>query len=121
MRTAPWSTWASATPFRPATPPTARAPASRCLGEDGVIVLDMDNKDSFLFTDKGVPHAYVPDHYVDALFMQSNSSGDWAMGEYWGPIANETRSWFDHLSAGTPCSHTTVKGRPPHRGGNPGH
>ena len=79
------------------------------LGEDGVIVLDMDNKDSFLFTDKGVPHAYVPDHYVDALFMQSNSSGDWAMGEYWGPIANETRSWLDHLAAGTTCSHTTVR------------
>ncbi|MFQ6027632.1 MAG: Gfo/Idh/MocA family protein [Dehalococcoidia bacterium] len=79
------------------------------LGEDGVIILDMDNKDSFLFTDKGVPHAYVPDHDVTALFMQSNSSGDWAMGEYWGPIANETRSWLDHLAAGTPCSHTTVR------------
>ena len=79
------------------------------LGEEGVIILDMDNKDSFLFTDKGVPHAYVPDHVVNALFMQSNSSGDWAMGEYWGPIANETRSWLDHLAAGTPCSHTTAQ------------
>ena len=45
------------------------------LGEDGVILLDMDNKDSSLFTDKGVPHTYVPDHEVSALFMQSNSSG----------------------------------------------
>ncbi len=79
------------------------------LGEDGVIILDMDNKDSFLFADKGVPHAYVPDHDVSALFMQSNSSGDWAMGEYWGPISNETRSWLDHLAAGTPCSHTTAR------------
>lgn len=79
------------------------------LGEDGVIILDMDNKDSFLFTDKGVPHAYVPDHNVNALFMQSNSSGDWAMGDYWGPIANETRSWLDHLAVGTPSSHTTAQ------------
>lgn len=79
------------------------------LGEEGVIILDIDNKDSFLFTDRGVPHAYVPDHNVNALFMQSNSSGDWAMGEYWGPIANETRSWLDHLAAGTPSSHTTVR------------
>ena len=78
------------------------------LGDEGVIILDMDNKDSFLFTDKGVPHAYVPDHTVNALFMQSNSSGDWAMNEYWGPIANETRSWLDHLATGTPISHTTV-------------
>ena len=59
------------------------------LGDEGVIILDMDNKDSF-------------------LFMQSNSSGDWAMNEYWGPIANETRSWLDHLATGTPISHTTV-------------
>ena len=79
------------------------------LGDEGVIILDMDNKDSFLFTDVGVPHAYVPDHNVNALFMQSNSSGDWAMGEYWGPIANETRSWLDHLAAGTPISHTTAR------------
>jgi predicted dehydrogenase len=79
------------------------------LGEEGVIILDADNKDSFLFTDRGVPHPYVPGHNVNALFMQSNSSGDWAMGEYWGPIANETRSWLDHLAAGTPCSHTTAR------------
>jgi len=27
------------------------------LGTEGVILLDMDNKDSVLFTDQGVPHA----------------------------------------------------------------
>ncbi len=82
------------------------------LGEDGAILLDVDNKDSLLFTDKGVPHAYVPDHHVNLLFMQSNSSGDWAMGDYWGPIANETRSWLDHLATGSPCVHTTaIEGR----------
>jgi predicted dehydrogenase len=40
--------------------------------------------------------------------MQSNSSGDWAMGDYWGPIANETRSWLDHLATGAPIVHTTA-------------
>ncbi|MFP6889626.1 MAG: Gfo/Idh/MocA family oxidoreductase [Nitrospinota bacterium] len=78
------------------------------LGEEGVILLDMDNKDSVLFTDNGVPHAYVPDHTVNMLFMQSNSSGDWALGEFWGPIANETRSWLDHLATGIPSAHTTA-------------
>ena len=62
-----------------------------------------------LFTDRGVPHAYVPGHKVDMLFMQTNSSGDWAMGDFWGPIANETRSWLDHLVTGGPCPHTTVR------------
>jgi predicted dehydrogenase len=79
------------------------------LGDEGVILLDMDNKDSVLFTDNGVPHAYVPDHTVNMLFMQSNSSGNWAVGDYWGPIANETRSWLDHLATGRPCPHTTAQ------------
>ena len=78
------------------------------LGQEGVILLDADNKDSLLFTDNGVPHAYVPDHNVNLLFMQTNSSGDWALGEFWGPIANETRSWLDHLATGSPCAHTTL-------------
>jgi len=79
------------------------------IGQDGVILLDTDNKDSVLYTDKGVPHAYVPGHDANMLFMQTNSSGDWAMGEYWGPISNETRGWLDHLSTGKPCNHTTAK------------
>ena len=79
------------------------------LGTEGVILLDMDNKDSVLFSDQGVPHAYVPGHAAKMLFMQSNSSGDWAMGDYWGPIANETRSWLDHLLTGRPCPHTTAR------------
>jgi predicted dehydrogenase len=78
------------------------------LGTEGVILLDMDNKDSVLFTDQGVPHAYVPGHAARMLFMQSNSSGDWAMGDYWGPIANETRSWLDHLVTGRACPHPTA-------------
>lgn len=79
------------------------------LGTEGVILLDMDNKDSILFTDRGVPHAYVPDHTAKMLFLQSNSSGDWAVGDYWGPVGNETRSWLDHLATGRPCPHTTAR------------
>lgn len=79
------------------------------LGTDGVILLDQDNKDNILFTDIGVPHAYVPGHTANMVFMQTNSSGDWAMGDFWGPIADETRSWLDHLATGRPCPHTTAK------------
>jgi predicted dehydrogenase len=43
------------------------------------------------------------------LFMQTNSSGDWALDEFWGPIANETRSWLDHLITGSPTGHTTIE------------
>ena len=94
----------------PATYPTfGQSPRFEIFGEDGVILLDADNKDSILYSDKGVPHAYVPDHDPKMLFMQTNSSGDWALDDFWGPIANETRSWLDHLVTGLPCPHTTIE------------
>ena len=79
------------------------------LGTDGVILLDTDNKDSLLYTDNGVPHAYVPGHQSCLVLMQTNCSGDWSMGDFWGPIANETRTWLDHLATGHPCQHTTAQ------------
>lgn len=94
----------------PAKYPTyGQSPRFEILGTDGVIFMDHDNRDNILFTDNGVPHAYVPNHKVDLLFMQTNSSGDWALGDFWGPIANETRSWIDHLVTGNPCPHTTIR------------
>ena len=77
------------------------------LGEDGVILLDVDNKDSLLYTDKGAPHAYVPDHDVNMMFMQTTSAADFAVGDYWGAVASETRSWIDHLMSGRPSPHAT--------------
>lgn len=90
-------------------PSNGQSPRFEIIGQDGVILLDADNKDSLLFTEKGLPHAYVPDHFTDMVFMQTNSSGDWALGDFWGPIANETRTWLDHLVMGTPSGHTTVQ------------
>jgi predicted dehydrogenase len=104
---AQWSISCCALPAR--YPTYGQAARFEVLAADGTILLDVDNKDSLLFTDKGVPHAYVPGHNVDLLFMQSNSSGDWAMGDYWGPIANETRSWLDHLATGARIVHTTAR------------
>jgi hypothetical protein len=37
------------------------------------------------------------------VFLQSGTPGDWALGEFWGPIANETRAWLDYLAMGKPC------------------
>jgi len=89
-------------------PTFGQSPRFEILGDQGVILLDADNKDSLLYTDNGADHAYVPDHKTNMLFMQTNSSGDWAQGDYWGPIANETRSWLDHLITGRPTPHPTA-------------
>jgi predicted dehydrogenase len=40
-------------------------------------------------------------------FLSSTAPGDWALGDFWGPLASETRSWLDFLSTGRPCALAT--------------
>ena len=77
------------------------------LGMDGTMIIDDDHMDHILFSERGVPHAYVPDHSVEMAFMGSNTAGDWACGDFWGPLGNETRSWLDHLVTGQQIMHAT--------------
>ena len=77
------------------------------LGSEGTMIIDDDHMDHLLFSEKGVPHAYVPDHAVDMAFLGSNTAGDWAVGDFWGPLGNETRAWLDHLATGAATVHTT--------------
>lgn len=77
------------------------------LGTEGTMIIDDDHMDHILYSDKGIPHAYVPDHAVNMAFLGSNTAGDWAVGDFWGPLGNETRAWLDHLVTGNPTVHTT--------------
>ena len=77
------------------------------LGSEGTMIIDDDHLDHLLFSEKGIPHAYVPDHQVNMAFLGSNTAGDWAVGDFWGPLGNETRAWLDHLVTGSPTVHTT--------------
>jgi predicted dehydrogenase len=77
------------------------------LGTGGVMILDDDHTDQIMYSEIGVPHVYLPDHTVNMVFLQSGTPGDWALGEFWGPIANETRAWLDHLATGRPCTLAT--------------
>ncbi len=77
------------------------------LGTEGTMLIDDDHKDHLLYTEKGVPHPYVPGHSLNMAFLGSNSAGDWALGNFWGSLGNETRAWLDHLVTGAPISHTT--------------
>jgi predicted dehydrogenase len=51
----------------------------------------------------------VPDHNISLMFMQTTSAADYAVGDYWGAVASETRSWLDHLMTGRPVPHTTLE------------
>ncbi len=84
-------------------PALGHAARVELLGTEGVMILDDDHTDQLMYSEKGVPHVYLPDHTVNMVFLQSGTPGDWALGDFWGPIANETRAWLDHLSMGKPC------------------
>ena len=77
------------------------------LGTGGAMIIDDDHLDHLLYSEKGIPHAYIPDHNLNMAFLGSTTPGDWAAGEFWGPLANETRAWLDHLVTGNPIVHTT--------------
>lgn len=77
------------------------------LGTEGTMIVDDDHMDHLLYSERGIPHAYVPDHQVNMAFLGSNTAGDWALGDFWGPLANETRAWLDSLVTGAPTVHTT--------------
>jgi predicted dehydrogenase len=77
------------------------------LGTEGTMLIDDDHKDHLLYTEKGIPHPYVPGHSLELAFLGSNTAGDWALGDFWGPLGNETRAWLDHLVTGAATAHTT--------------
>jgi predicted dehydrogenase len=77
------------------------------LGTEGTMLIDDDHKEHLLFTEKGIPHPYVPGHNLELAFLGSNSAGDWALGDFWGSLGNETRAWLDHLVTGSTTVHTT--------------
>ena len=77
------------------------------LGTEGTMIIDDDHLDHIIYSERGIPHAYVPGHQVNLAFLGSNTAGDWAVGDFWGPLANETRQWLDHLVTGAPTAHTT--------------
>jgi hypothetical protein len=74
-----------------------------------VLLIDDDHTDQMLYTNKGVPHVYLPGHEVNMVFLNSGTPGDWALGQMWGAIANETRAWLDHVITGKPCMLATPR------------
>ena len=88
-------------------PALGHAARVEILGTEGVMILDDDHTDQLMYSEKGVPHVYLPDHNVNMVFLQSGTPGDWALGELWGPVASETRAWLDHLATGKPCALAT--------------
>jgi len=54
-----------------------------------------------MYSEKGVPHVYLPDHSVTWCSCKAGRRATGRSG-FPGPIANETRAWLDHLALGKP-------------------
>lgn len=77
------------------------------IGTDGCMIIDDDHLNQIIYSEKGIPGTYLANRKVNLAFLGSNTGGEWAVGDFWGPIANETRAWLDHLVTGAPTVHTT--------------
>src|SRR5688500_8954802 len=51
------------------------------LGQEGTMIIDDDHRDHLLYTEKGFPAGYLPNHTVNMAFLGANSGGDWAVGD----------------------------------------
>ena len=78
-------------------------------GSEGSLILNDDHTDELLITNKGIPHAYIPDLQFKTAFLSSSTPGNWHLGDYWGPVADESRVWLDHLSRNRPCPMATAR------------
>ena len=46
------------------------------------------------------------DNHLGVAHTEYGAPGDWAGGEFWGPLASETRNWLDYVATGKPCALT---------------
>ncbi|MEK6712519.1 MAG: Gfo/Idh/MocA family oxidoreductase, partial [Nitrospinota bacterium] len=77
------------------------------LGTEGAIVIDDSHRSGVLATSKGVPSPYVPGSTSDVVFLESMMAGDWLLGDFWGPMRDETRLFLEHVTRGRAVPLTT--------------
>ena len=93
----------------PQYPALGHAARVEILGTDGVMLLDDDHTDQLMYSEQGADHVYIPGHRANMVFLGSGTPGDWALGDFHGPVATESRNWLDHLSMGRPCFLATAQ------------
>ena len=88
------------------------------IGTDGVIEIDDMHKEVILASNHYQPPGYKRDAQIDLKsdrqnrnvdFLTSIPFGQRSQSEMWGPIREETFSWFHRLLTGANTPHTTAK------------
>jgi predicted dehydrogenase len=90
-------------------PTTGQSIRFEVFGSEGALLIDDDHREQILYTEQGHRNAYAGEQHVNLYFLGSQSAGEWADGKMFGRVAEETRTWLDYLTAGTPCHLSTGK------------
>ena len=83
------------------------------VGTKGVITIDDTHRDLVLASEKPQwsgyrPEGYHPEYERHVEFLTSYPAGDIACGQFWGPMREETNTWFTRLYMGMETPHATA-------------
>ncbi len=83
------------------------------VGTKGVIDVEDTHRDLVLASDVAQGAGYSPDGFAPGAprhvdFLTSYPPGDMQGGQLWGPMREETNSWFQRLYAGQATPHATA-------------
>jgi myo-inositol 2-dehydrogenase/D-chiro-inositol 1-dehydrogenase len=83
------------------------------VGTKGVITIDDTHRDLVLASEKPQwsgyrPEGYHPEYDRHVEFLTSYPPGDIAFGQLWGPMREETNSWFTRIYKGVDTPHATA-------------
>jgi len=89
-------------------PTHGRLIRAEVLGEKGVLFFDGDHRETIAHSEEGIFSAYV-ERQSETGFLTSNASGNWALGNYWGPLGEEIRVWLDFVATGKDAPNTGAR------------
>jgi myo-inositol 2-dehydrogenase / D-chiro-inositol 1-dehydrogenase len=72
------------------------------FGRDGVISVKDDHRDVLMASQKPVPSPYTPDTTMNVAMLGSYMPGDWALGEHFGAMQEETHAFINSVGTGLP-------------------
>jgi predicted dehydrogenase len=83
------------------------------VGTQGVIDIEDTHRDTVLASEQPQPAGYQPEGFAAGAarhvdFLTSYPPGDTWAGQLWGPMREETNSWFTRLSNGLHTPHATA-------------
>lgn len=79
------------------------------VGTEGVLTIDDTHRDLVLATENPQPAGYTPEVKRNVDFLTSYPPGDVVLNQLWGPMREETNSWFARVHSGLDTPHATAE------------